>query len=69
MGIGAGLVDAYRKLGHQVVATARTVHPSRDPDALTVQGDNADPANSETRQCSSIAARMPLSGSIACSLR
>lgn len=69
MGIGAGLVDAYRKLGRQVVATSRTVHRSGDPDALTVQGDNADPANSEAHQCSSIATLMPLCGSIACSLR
>ncbi|GAA3587826.1 SDR family oxidoreductase [Streptomyces osmaniensis] len=46
-GIGAGLVDAYRKLGHRVVATSRTIPPSGDPDVLAVQGDIADPATAE----------------------
>ncbi|MFJ9900946.1 SDR family NAD(P)-dependent oxidoreductase [Streptomyces sp. NPDC091280] len=46
-GIGAGLVAAYRKLGHQVVATSRTIPPSDDPDVLTVRGDIADPATAE----------------------
>jgi NAD(P)-dependent dehydrogenase (short-subunit alcohol dehydrogenase family) len=46
-GIGAGLVDGYRKLGHAVVATSRTIAPSADPDVLTVQGDIADPATAE----------------------
>ena len=46
-GIGAGLVDAYRKLGHRVVATSRTIPPSGDPDVLTVQGDIADPDTAE----------------------
>ncbi|MGQ5650040.1 SDR family NAD(P)-dependent oxidoreductase [Streptomyces sp. EKR5.2] len=46
-GIGAGLVDAYRKLGHAVVATSRTIAPSQDPGVVTVQGDIADPATAE----------------------
>jgi len=46
-GIGAGLVDAYRKLGYAVVATSRTIRPSADPDVLTVPGDIADPATGE----------------------
>ncbi|WP_371542048.1 SDR family oxidoreductase [Streptomyces sp. NBC_00554] len=46
-GIGAGLVDAYRKLGYAVVATSRTIAPSNDADVLTVQGDIADPATAE----------------------
>ncbi|MCT9932356.1 SDR family oxidoreductase [Planotetraspora sp. A-T 1434] len=46
-GIGAGLVDAYRKLGYAVVATSRTIAPSDDPGILTVQGDIADPATAE----------------------
>ncbi|MDX2598019.1 MULTISPECIES: SDR family NAD(P)-dependent oxidoreductase [Streptomyces] len=46
-GIGAGLVEAYRKLGHAVVATSRTIAPSDDADLLTVQGDIADPATAE----------------------
>jgi NAD(P)-dependent dehydrogenase (short-subunit alcohol dehydrogenase family) len=46
-GIGAGLVEAYRKLGHAVVAVSRTIAPSGDPSILTVQGDIADPATAE----------------------
>lgn len=46
-GIGAGLVDAYRKLGYAVVATSRTIAPSTDAGVLTVQGDIADPATAE----------------------
>ena len=46
-GIGAGLVDAFRRLGHRVVATSRTIPPSDDPDLLTVRGDIADPATGE----------------------
>lgn len=46
-GIGAGLVEAYRKLGHAVVATSRSIAPSGDADLLTVQGDIADPATAE----------------------
>lgn len=46
-GIGAGLVEAYRKLGHRVVATSRSISPSHDPDTLTVRGDIADPATAE----------------------
>ena len=46
-GIGAGVVDAYRKLGYAVVATSRTIAPADDADILTVQGDIADPATAE----------------------
>ncbi|MCQ8187570.1 SDR family NAD(P)-dependent oxidoreductase [Streptomyces rugosispiralis] len=46
-GIGAGLVQAYRKLGYAVVATSRGITPSSDPEVLTVQGDIADPATAE----------------------
>ncbi|WP_371668013.1 SDR family oxidoreductase [Streptomyces sp. NBC_00289] len=46
-GIGAALVDAYRKLGHAVVATSRTIAPSDDVDLVTVRGDIADPATAE----------------------
>jgi NAD(P)-dependent dehydrogenase (short-subunit alcohol dehydrogenase family) len=42
-GLGAGMVDAYRKLGYAVVATSRTITPSGDPGILTVQGDISDP--------------------------
>ncbi|MDR6980401.1 NAD(P)-dependent dehydrogenase (short-subunit alcohol dehydrogenase family) [Streptomyces sp. 3330] len=43
-GIGAALVDAYRKLGYAVVATSRTIAPADDVDLVTVRGDIADPA-------------------------
>ncbi|MFJ1968208.1 SDR family NAD(P)-dependent oxidoreductase [Streptomyces sp. NPDC087903] len=46
-GIGAALVEAYRKLGHAVVATSRTIAPSDDVDLVTVRGDIADPATAE----------------------
>ena len=46
-GIGAGLVDAYRKLGYAVVATSRTIDEPQDPDVLAVRGDIADPATAE----------------------
>ncbi|WP_029112319.1 SDR family NAD(P)-dependent oxidoreductase [Mycobacterium sp. URHB0044] len=42
-GIGAGLVDGYRKLGYAVVANSRTIDPSDDPMLLTVPGDIAEP--------------------------
>ncbi|MFC9915632.1 SDR family NAD(P)-dependent oxidoreductase [Streptomyces sp. NPDC127197] len=46
-GIGAALVEGYRKLGHAVVATSRTIAPVDDADIVTVQGDIADPATAE----------------------
>ncbi|WP_028807538.1 SDR family NAD(P)-dependent oxidoreductase [Streptomyces canus] len=46
-GIGAALVEGYRKLGHAVVATSRTIAPADDADVLTVQGDIADPETAE----------------------
>jgi NAD(P)-dependent dehydrogenase (short-subunit alcohol dehydrogenase family) len=46
-GIGAALVEGYRKLGYAVVATSRTIAPVDDADVLTVQGDIADPATAE----------------------
>jgi NAD(P)-dependent dehydrogenase (short-subunit alcohol dehydrogenase family) len=42
-GIGAEVVNAFRKLNYFVVATARSIKPSEDPDVLTVAGDIADP--------------------------
>lgn len=46
-GIGAALVEAYRKLGYAVVATSRGIAPSEEADLVTVQGDIADPATAE----------------------
>ncbi|WP_028220812.1 SDR family NAD(P)-dependent oxidoreductase [Paraburkholderia oxyphila] len=38
-GIGADLVDAFRQRDYRVVATARSVQPSGDPNVLAVAGD------------------------------
>ena len=46
-GIGAGLVTAYRRQGWSVVATARTMKPTEDPDVLTVDGDIAQPGTAD----------------------
>jgi NAD(P)-dependent dehydrogenase (short-subunit alcohol dehydrogenase family) len=46
-GIGAGLVAAYRRQGWAVVANARTMKPTEDPDVLTVEGDIAEPETTE----------------------
>jgi NAD(P)-dependent dehydrogenase (short-subunit alcohol dehydrogenase family) len=46
-GIGASLVAAYRRQGWGVVATARTMKPTEDPDLLTVDGDIAEPATAD----------------------
>jgi NAD(P)-dependent dehydrogenase (short-subunit alcohol dehydrogenase family) len=46
-GIGAGLVEGYRKAGFGVVATSRTIAESDDPGIVTIQGDIADPATAD----------------------
>jgi NAD(P)-dependent dehydrogenase (short-subunit alcohol dehydrogenase family) len=46
-GTGAGLVDGYRQRGWAVVATSRTIKPSKDPDMITVEGDISQPATAE----------------------
>ena len=43
-GIGAGLVAGYRGRTWAVVASARTIKPSEEPDLLTVAGDITEPA-------------------------
>jgi NAD(P)-dependent dehydrogenase (short-subunit alcohol dehydrogenase family) len=43
-GIGAGLVAGYRRRDWAVVASARTIKPSEEPDLLTVAADIAKPA-------------------------
>ncbi|MFY9926677.1 MAG: SDR family oxidoreductase [Streptosporangiaceae bacterium] len=43
-GLGTGLVAGYRGRGWAVVASARTIKRSQDPDLLTVAADTADPA-------------------------
>jgi len=46
-GIGAGLVSGYRGRGWAVVASARTIKPSQDPDLLTVAADITEPATAD----------------------
>jgi NAD(P)-dependent dehydrogenase (short-subunit alcohol dehydrogenase family) len=46
-GIGAGIVEAFLQLGHQVVATSRSIEQSADPDVAIVNGDIKDPATAE----------------------
>lgn len=46
-GIGAGLVNGYRRLGWAVVASARTMKPAADPHIVTVEGDIAEPATAQ----------------------
>ncbi len=46
-GIGAGIVDGYRRRDWSVVATSRTIAPSTDPGVLTVAGDISDPATAD----------------------
>jgi NAD(P)-dependent dehydrogenase (short-subunit alcohol dehydrogenase family) len=46
-GIGAGLVEAYRKHGYRVIANSRTIADSPHPEVVTVAGDIADPATAE----------------------
>jgi NAD(P)-dependent dehydrogenase (short-subunit alcohol dehydrogenase family) len=46
-GIGASLVAGYLGRGWAVVANARTIGPSADPDMLTVEGDIAKPATAD----------------------
>jgi len=46
-GIGAGLAAAYRGRGWAVVAIARRIKPSADPDVVAVEGDVAEAAAAE----------------------
>jgi NAD(P)-dependent dehydrogenase (short-subunit alcohol dehydrogenase family) len=46
-GIGAGIVAGYRRQGWAVVASARAIKPSEDPDVLTIPGDIAHPGTSD----------------------
>ena len=46
-GIGAALVEAYRARNYRVVATARSLKPSKDADILAVPGDIADRKTAE----------------------
>jgi NAD(P)-dependent dehydrogenase (short-subunit alcohol dehydrogenase family) len=46
-GIGAAVVQAFRKLDYRVVATPRSIKPSDDPNILTIAGDIGDPATAQ----------------------
>jgi NAD(P)-dependent dehydrogenase (short-subunit alcohol dehydrogenase family) len=46
-GIGAGVVDGYRRRGWAVVAVSRTIKPSTDPDVLTIEGDVSEQATAD----------------------
>jgi NAD(P)-dependent dehydrogenase (short-subunit alcohol dehydrogenase family) len=46
-GIGEALVRGYRDRNFRVVANARSIKPSSDPDILAVAGDIADPKTTE----------------------
>jgi len=46
-GIGAGLVDGYRRQGWAVTANALTIKPSSDPDVLAVAGDISETATAD----------------------
>ena len=46
-GIGASLVTGYLGRGWAVVASARTIGPSAEPDVLTIGGDIAKPATAD----------------------
>ena len=46
-GIGAGVVDGYRRRHWAVVANSRGIKPSKDPDVLTVEGDVSDQATAD----------------------
>ena len=46
-GIGAALVKAYRARNYRVVATARSIKPSKDDEVLAVPGDIADRKTAE----------------------
>src|SRR4029077_16006566 len=46
-GIGAGLVAGYRSLGFDVVATSRSIAPSKDEHVLAIAGDIRDRATAQ----------------------
>jgi NAD(P)-dependent dehydrogenase (short-subunit alcohol dehydrogenase family) len=46
-GIGAGLVEHYRRAGYAVVGTSRSIDVRDEPDFVTVQGDIARPGTAQ----------------------
>lgn len=46
-GIGAKVVEAFRKLDYRIVATSRSIKPSDDENILSIAGDIGDPATAQ----------------------
>ncbi|MEM5438763.1 SDR family NAD(P)-dependent oxidoreductase [Paraburkholderia diazotrophica] len=46
-GIGAKVVEAFRKLDYRIVATSRSIKPSNDENILSIAGDIGDPATAQ----------------------
>lgn len=46
-GIGAGIVEAFRRRDYGVVGTSRSIKPSDDAEILTVPGDVRDPRTAQ----------------------
>jgi NAD(P)-dependent dehydrogenase (short-subunit alcohol dehydrogenase family) len=46
-GIGAGLVDGFRRAGYAVVGTSRSIPSGEQDDYLAVQGDITQPATAD----------------------
>jgi NAD(P)-dependent dehydrogenase (short-subunit alcohol dehydrogenase family) len=46
-GIGAKVVEAFRKLDYRIVATSRSIKPSDDDDILCINGDIGDPKTAQ----------------------
>lgn len=46
-GIGAAIVQGYRRMGWGVVANALTIKPSEEPDVVAVEGDISEPGTAD----------------------
>ncbi|MFC0402167.1 SDR family NAD(P)-dependent oxidoreductase [Paraburkholderia rhizosphaerae] len=46
-GIGAKVVEAFRRLDYCIVATSRSIKPSNDENVLNIAGDIGDPATAQ----------------------
>jgi NAD(P)-dependent dehydrogenase (short-subunit alcohol dehydrogenase family) len=53
-GIGAGLVESYRKAGYRVVANSRSIGKSSHPEILSLAGDIADPETAQRLVCAAV---------------
>ncbi len=46
-GIGAKVVEAFRKLDYRIVATSRSIKPAKDENILSIAGEIGDPATAQ----------------------